>query len=37
MGRFIVTAFILGFTIGWMVGMSGIEVHHGVNTPGISG
>jgi hypothetical protein len=26
MGRFIITAFVLGFIIGWLVGISGTDI-----------
>jgi len=37
MGRFIVTAFVLGFIIGWIVGVSGTNIDPSMLGKGVSG
>ena len=37
MGRFIITAFVLGFIIGWLVGISGTDIDPSIIGKGISG
>jgi len=37
MGRFIITAFVLGFIIGFIVGISGTDIDPSVFGKGISG
>ena len=37
MGRFIITAFVLGFIIGWVVGISGTNVDPSMLGKGIVG
>jgi len=37
MGRFIVTAFVLGFIIGWVVGISSTDIDPSIIGKGISG
>ena len=37
MGRFIVTAFVLGFIIGWVVGISGTNIDPSMLGKGVSG
>jgi len=37
MGKFIITAFVLGFIIGWIAGVSGTNIDPSVFSKGISG
>ena len=37
MGRFIITAFVLGFIIGWVVGISGTDIDPSMLGKEISG
>jgi hypothetical protein len=37
MGRFIITAFVLGFIIGWVVGISGTNIDPSMLGKGVSG
>jgi hypothetical protein len=37
MGRFIITAFVLGFIIGWVVGISGANIDPSMLGKGVSG
>jgi hypothetical protein len=37
MGRFIITAFVLGFIIGWIVGISSTDINPSIIGKGIVG
>jgi hypothetical protein len=37
MGRFIITAFVLGVIIGWLVGISGTDIDPSMLGKGVSG
>ena len=37
MGRFIITAFVIGFIIGFVVGMSGTDIDPSMLGKGVSG
>jgi hypothetical protein len=37
MGRFIITAFVLGFIIGWVVGISGTNIDPSMLGKGVLG